>query len=151
MLFVTCLTQQNLSYVTIQVYLSAVRYSDITSAKTTTLWTLRLNYILKGIYKESAVNHHSRERRPIPFPIMECLHIVLSQHSGNYNNTMIWVACCMAYLDSLEFTNSPHHPRPFSPTTDLLPYSGNLLREKIFANLAILLLEEIFAIFEFNC
>ena len=30
-------------------------------------------------------------------------------------------------------------------------YSGNLLREEIFANLAILLSEEIFAIFEFNC
>ena len=31
-----------------------------------------------------------------------------------------------------------------------IPYSGNLLREKIFANLAILLSEEIFAIFKFN-
>ena len=32
----------------------------------------------------------------------------------------------------------------------LIPYSGNLLREEIFANLAILLSEEIFAIFDFN-
>ena len=32
-----------------------------------------------------------------------------------------------------------------------LLYSRNLLRKKIFANLAILLSEEIFANFEFNC
>ena len=32
----------------------------------------------------------------------------------------------------------------------MVPYSGNLLREEIFVNLAILLSEEIFAIFEFN-
>ena len=31
-----------------------------------------------------------------------------------------------------------------------IPYSGNLLREEIFANLAILLSEEIFAIFKFS-
>ena len=31
-----------------------------------------------------------------------------------------------------------------------VPYSGNLLREEIFANLTILLSEEIFAIFKFN-
>ena len=31
-----------------------------------------------------------------------------------------------------------------------IPYSGNLLREEIFANPAILLSEEIFAIFDFN-
>ena len=35
-------------------------------------------------------------------------------------------------------------------TGKLLPYSGNLLREEIFANPAILLSEEIFAIFDFN-
>ena len=32
----------------------------------------------------------------------------------------------------------------------VIPYSENLLREEIFANQAIMLLEEIFAIFEFN-
>lgn len=89
MLFVTYLAQQNLSYATIQVYLSVVRYSSITSAKTTTLQTPRLNYILKGICKEGTVNHQPREQQPITFPIMECLHMVLSQHPGNYNNTTI--------------------------------------------------------------
>ena len=104
-LFVTCLAQQNLSYATIQVYLSAVRYSSITSAKTTTLRTPRLSNILEGICKKSAVNHQPRDQRPITFPIMECLHMALSQHPGNYN-TMIRAACCMTVI---------HHtiPRPF--------------------------------------
>ena len=61
MLFVTCLAQHNLSYATMQVYFSAVRYSGIIFAKTTTLQTPRLNYILKGICKESAVNHQPRD------------------------------------------------------------------------------------------
>ena len=121
MLFVTYLAQQHLSYTTIQVYLSAVRYSGITTAKSTTLKTPRLNYVLKGIRKECAVNHQPRERQPITFPIMEHFHMVLSQYSGNYNYIMIWAACCLAYFGLLrvsEFTTpSSDH---FDPTTDLL-------------------------------
>ena len=51
-LFVTYLAQQSLSYATIQVYLSAVRYSGITTTKFATVQTPRLNYVLKGICKE---------------------------------------------------------------------------------------------------
>ena len=46
--------------------------------------------------------------------------MVLSQHPVNYNDTMIWVACCMAYLDSSELVIHHTIPRPFDPTTDLL-------------------------------
>ena len=121
MLFVTCLAQQNFSYATIQVYHSAVRYSGITTAKSTTLRTPRLNYALKGIRRECAENHQPRERQPITFPIMKCLHMVLSQHPGNYNNIMIWAASCLAYFGLLqvsEFTTPS--PDCFDPTTDLL-------------------------------
>ena len=38
----------------------------------------------------------------------------------------------------------------YTPDDWNVPYSGNLLREEIFANPAILLSEEIFAIFDFN-
>ena len=51
LLFVTHLAQQKLSYTTIQVYLSAVRYSHITTSESTTLRTPKLNYVLKGIRK----------------------------------------------------------------------------------------------------
>ena len=121
MLFVTYLAQQNPSYATIQVYLSAVRYSGITTAKYTTLRTPRLNYVLKGICRECAANHQPREQQPITFPIMERLHMVLLQHPGNYNNIMIWAACCLPYFGLLqvsEFTTPS--PDCFDPTTDLL-------------------------------
>ena len=92
-----------------------MRYSSITSAKTTALRTPRLNYILEGICKKSAVNYQPRDRRPITFPIMECLHMALSQHPGNYNYTMIMAACCMAVI---------HHtiPRPFDSTIQISYY-----------------------------
>ena len=80
LLFVTNLAQQNLSYAMIQVYLSAVQYSHITSSESTTLRTPRLNYVVKGIWKTCAMNHQLREREPITFQIMEHLHTVLSKH-----------------------------------------------------------------------
>ena len=121
MLFVTYLAQQNLSYTTIQVYLSAVRYSGITTARSTTLRTPRLNYVLKGICKECAVNHQPRGRQPITFPIMKYFHMVLSQHPSNYSNTMIWAACCLAYFGLLRVSKfTTPSPDRFDPTTDLL-------------------------------
>ena len=38
---------------------------------------------------------------------MECLHIILSKHPGNYKDIMIWDVCCFAYFGLLrisEFT-----------------------------------------------
>ena len=64
LLFVTNLAQKDLSYATIQVYFSAVRYSHITASESTTLRTPRLNYVLKGIRKTCAMNHQPRERLP---------------------------------------------------------------------------------------
>ena len=102
-------------------YLSAVRYSHITTSESTTLRTPRLNYVLKGIRKTCALNHQPKERLPITFPIMEHLYIVFSKHPGNYKDIRIWAACCLAYFGLLrvsEFTtSSPDH---FDSTTDLL-------------------------------
>ena len=121
LLFVTYLAQQNLSYATIQVYLSAVRYCHITTSESTTLRTPRLNYVLKGIRKTCSMNHQPREREPITFQIMERLHTVLSKHPGNYKDIMIWAACCLAYFGLLrvsEFTTSS--PDYFDSSTDLM-------------------------------
>ena len=67
LLFITHLAQQKLSYATIQVYLSAVQYSHITTSGSTILRTPRLNYVLKGICKTCAINHQPRERQPVTF------------------------------------------------------------------------------------
>ena len=120
-LFVTYLAQHKLSYATIQVYLSAVRYSHIKSNGSPIPRTPKLNYILKGIHRMSSLSHQPRERKPITFPIMERLHSALSKRTGNYKDTMIWAACCLTYFGLLrvsEFTTS--FPNSFNSFTDLL-------------------------------
>ena len=119
--FATYLAQQHLSYPTIQVYLSAVRHSQIIAGKSLPLATPRLSYVLKGIRRSSVITYQTRERLPITFPIMERLHAVFAKHPGNYRDIMIWAACCLAYFGLLrvsEFTtSSPNH---FDLSTDLL-------------------------------
>jgi len=104
LLFVTHLVHQNLSYVTIQVYLSAVRYSRVTTSKSTatdTQITSQLHYVLDGIWKTCAMTHQPKERLPIIFHTMKCLYTVFSKHPTNYKDIMILAACCLAYFGLL--------------------------------------------------
>ena len=121
LLFATYLAQQHLSYPTIQVYLSAVRHSQIITGRSLPSVTPRLSYVLKSIRRSSALTYTPRERLPITFPIMTCLHAVLLKNTDNYRDVMIWAACCLAYFGLLrvsEFTtSSPNH---FDPSKDLL-------------------------------
>ena len=93
MLFTTYLAEQNLSYPTIRVYLSAVRYNCTTTRESLPLKTPRLNYILKGICKSHAMTYQPKERLPITFPIMMRLHQIFTNNSSNYGDVMIWAAC----------------------------------------------------------
>ena len=68
--FATYLAQERLSYPTIQVYLSAVRHSQVIAGKLLPIATPRLDYVLKGIRRSKATNCQSKERLPITFPIM---------------------------------------------------------------------------------
>ena len=105
----------------IQVYLSAVRHSQIITGRSLPSVTPRLSYVLKGIRRSSALTYTPRERLPITFPIMARLHAVLLKNTNNYRDVMIWAACCLAYFGLLrvsEFTtSSPNH---FDPSKDLL-------------------------------
>ena len=121
LLFATYLAQQYLSYPTIQVYLSAVRHSQIITGRSLPSVTPRSSYVLKGIRRSSALTYTPRERLPITFPIMAHLHAVLLKNTDNYRDVMIWAACCLAYFGLLrvsEFTiSSPNH---LDPSKDLL-------------------------------
>ena len=69
----------------------------------------------------SSHRHQLRERKPITFLIMERLHSALSRCTGNYKDTMVWAACCLAYFGLLrvsEFITSSRDS--FSSSTDLL-------------------------------
>jgi len=111
MLFATYLAEQNLSYPTIRVYLSAIRYNCTTTRESLPLTKPRLNYILKGIRKSHAMIYQPREQLPITFSIMIRLHQTFTNSSGNYGDVMIWAACCLAYFGLLrvsELTSSAH-------------------------------------------
>ena len=123
-LFVTHLAQQNLSYGTIQVYLSAVRYYHIANQEysiSTTSTTPRMTQVLKGIRKSQALVQTRRDRQPITFPIMQRLQSVFVKYPSTYFNTMIWAACCLAYFGLLrvsEFTTQS--PDYINHSRDLL-------------------------------
>ena len=114
LLFVTNLAQQDLSYATIQVYLSVVRYCHITTSESTILRTPRLNYILKSIQKTCMCQWtiNLENGNLLPFKLWSVLHIVLSKHLCNdyYKDIMIWTACYLTYFGLLrasEFTTTP--------------------------------------------
>jgi len=71
-----------------------------------------MSQLLKGIRKSQAITRQPKERQPITFPIMECLHTLFSKDTEDYYNNMIWVAFCTAYFGLLhvsEFTSPTNH------------------------------------------
>jgi len=64
LLFVTYLAQQHLSHPMIQVYLSAVRHTQITTGKSWPTEAQTLNHVLKGVRQSSAITYQPRERFP---------------------------------------------------------------------------------------
>ena len=71
------------------------------------LLTPRLQQILKGIQKSQSVTHLPKVRLPITLEMMESIKRLILQMPKTYTNSMIWVACCLAFFGFLrvsEFT-----------------------------------------------
>ena len=97
----------NLAHKTIKVYLSAVRNLHITSGHFKAFESQlspRLEQILKGIKSSQAKTKSPHIRLPITSSIMYKIRSVLANTPCDYNNIMLWAACCLGFLRCSEFT-----------------------------------------------
>ena len=93
--------------------------------------TPRLGQVLQGIKRYQACSRLPTIRLPITIKIMRSLKAVLARNHKDYQNIMMWAACCIAFFGCLrcsEFT-APNQTS-YDPTIHL-SYSDVVVDSKI--------------------
>ena len=110
LMFVSHLAQEGLAHSSIKVYLSAIRNLHVSTGlhnEFAEQLTPRLQLVLKGIKKEREKLTPSHTRHPITIGIMTKVKEVLLRKPKDYDNILLWAACCTAFFGFLrcgEFT-----------------------------------------------
>ena len=97
-MFVSYLARQGLSQASIKVYLSVVHNLHVSAGlheEFSKQLTPRLELVLKGIKKEKAKSAPP-SRLLITVEIMGSIKAVLARNPTDYDNTLLWSACCLA-------------------------------------------------------
>ena len=104
LLFAAHLALSGLAYTSIKVYFSAI--GNLHSAHSHheayhQALTPRLEQVLRGIKREQCSTRTDRIRLPITAEIMYRIFRVLARPPAEYQNIMLWAACCTAFFGFL--------------------------------------------------
>ena len=101
-LYVSHLARSGLRHQTIKCYLSAVRHLQIEHGRGDPFLASmpKLEQVVKGIKGHQAKqgSQGSRTRLPVTPEVLKKIRSALSQQPSDFNNIMIWAACCLCYF-----------------------------------------------------
>lgn len=104
LLFAAHLALSGLAHTSIKVYLSAIGNLHTAHSRHEAYQkalTPRLEQVLRGIKREQCSTRTARVRLPITVEIMHQIYAVLARTPEEYQNVMLWAACCTAFFGFL--------------------------------------------------
>ena len=104
LLFAAHLARSELAHTSIKVYFSAIGNLHTAHSHREAYQqalTPRLEQVLRGIKREQCSTHSARIHLPFTAEIMHQIYAVLARTPEEYQNVMLWAACCTAFFGFL--------------------------------------------------